>query len=73
MDQNHKHCVDLTPARGTSQSTLSGEARPMGLLYTLLRHGRGLSHEEAHRQSFESIHSQTPQGRNLKGQPPKAA
>jgi len=35
----------------------------VGLLYTMLRHGRGLSHEEAHRISFESI----------AGQPDKAA
>ncbi len=28
---------------------------PAGLLYTLLRHGRGLSHDEAVRQSRESI------------------
>ncbi|MDQ7834896.1 MAG: hypothetical protein RDU24_05900 [Humidesulfovibrio sp.] len=26
---------------------------PVGLLYTMLRHGRGLSHEEAHRVSYE--------------------
>ena len=28
---------------------------PVGLLYTLLRHGRGLTHEEARRRSTESI------------------
>ena len=63
MDTRHKPSANLTPARGMPQSTPSGEAAPMGLLYTLLRHGRGLSHEEAHRQSFE----------HAGGQPPKAA
>ena len=35
---------------------------PVGLLYTILRHGRGLSHEEAHRISLDAS-----------VQPPKAA
>lgn len=41
---------------------------PVGLLYTMLRHGRGLSHEEAHRISSASINAP---GRC--GQPDKAA
>lgn len=69
MNQSPKPSANLSPARGAPSSipsvssALSGAARPMGLLYTLLRHGRGLSHEEAHRMSFE----------HAGGQPPKAA
>ena len=63
MDTRHKPSASLSPARGTAPSVSSGssgEATPMGLLYTLLRHGRGLSHEEAHRQSFEHAGDQPP-------------
>lgn len=46
---------------------------PVGLLYTMLRHGRGLSHEEAHRISFESITGQPAQGQPGQGNSGKAA
>ncbi|MDP3426524.1 MAG: hypothetical protein Q8S17_04005 [Humidesulfovibrio sp.] len=50
-------------ARNAEASPLCQAPRhPVGLLYTMLRHGRGLSHEEAHRISFESIHGQPVQG-----------
>lgn len=54
---SRKPSADLRPAPGALPAA---EARPMGLLYTILRHGRGLSHEEAHRESFESTGDQPP-------------
>lgn len=42
-------------ARSASPMALAAPLNPVGLLYTLLRHGRGLSHEEANRRSLESI------------------
>ncbi len=45
------------PARPTplvpSAESRPGGPTPTSLLYTLLRHGRGLPHEEAHRRSRE--------------------
>jgi hypothetical protein len=40
---------------GSAASLSPGSLHPVGMLYTILRHGRGLSHEEANRISFESI------------------
>lgn len=38
-------------------STLRPPTPPVGLLYTLLRHSRGLSHEEASRRTSESLNN----------------
>ena len=50
---------------------------PVGLLFTLLRHGRGLSHEEAQRRSAGSISSPPRNGSHVECQyvdgPPQAA
>ncbi len=68
MDKSRKPSVYPNHARGAAVSLPPGQARPMGLLYTMLRHGRGLSAEEAHHISFESIH-----GQPVQGHPDKAA
>jgi len=55
---HHSSTRYLSPASEPASPTLSPTpTHPVGLLYTMLRHGRGLSHEEAHRVSFESIAS----------------
>ncbi|MBU1229837.1 MAG: hypothetical protein KKA55_02975 [Proteobacteria bacterium] len=46
---------------------------PVGLLYTLLRHGRGLSHEEAAHRSAQSLNAQPVEARSGHAQPRKAA
>ena len=55
MPKSRKPSIDPSRARGAAPSLPPGQARPMGLLYTILRHGRGLSHEEALRRSWEPV------------------
>jgi len=58
-----------SPGNESANASLSHTSpHPAGLLYTLLRHGRGLSHEEADRVSCEFIC-----GPARSCQPPKAA
>jgi hypothetical protein len=66
---HHTSAGSPSPGYGSANDALSHPSpHPVGLLYTLLRHGRGLSHEEADRVSGEFICGPT-----CRCQPPKAA
>lgn len=54
MDQSRTPCASA-PATPDTAPRSGHRHHPVGLLYTLLRHGHGLTHEEAHRRSVESI------------------
>lgn len=51
-----KHAqTSLPPARGAQQLQQRTHYHPVGLLYTILRHGRGLPPEEAALRSLSAI------------------